>query len=175
MVLAGSFRVDFIDVAGGRLGLCRLPGWQPAELGRDIAHLQRLATRLLFTLNRADELYGFPGLMGGDEGFFPAMARASFQHRHHEIANGGVPASLAEFSQVVDEACAALQDGQTIVIHCLAGLGRTGLMAACCLVRLGLKAERAIETVRGCRPGAIETPSQARYVQYFAAQLRGPR
>lgn len=174
--------VDLLDLAEllparsvrGRLGMCRLPGYEPAELAGDIARLQELGADLVFTLNRSDELYFLPGLMDAGVGFFPAMARASFRHRHHAIVGGGVPAELDAFSLLVDEACAALCDGRTIVIHCIQGHGRTGLMAACCLVSLGFAADDAIAAVRRVRPGTIENAAQEKYVHYFARHVQAP-
>lgn len=58
-----------------------------------------------------------------------------------------------------------LRSGQSIVVHCLGGLGRTGLVAARLLIELGENAESAIGRVRTARSGAIETPGQEAYVR----------
>ena len=51
-----------------------------------------------------------------------------------------------------------------IVIHCLGGLGRTGLVACKLLTEQGIPAASALEQVRAARPGAVETPEQEAYV-----------
>ena len=50
----------------------------------------------------------------------------------------------------------------------LAGLGRSGLLAAALLVWRGVAADEAIAAIRRCRPGAIETEGQERYIRSLA-------
>ena len=57
-----------------------------------------------------------------------------------------------------------LLNGQSIVVHCRGGLGRTGLVAARLLIELGDKPEAALQRVRAARPGAVETVEQEEYV-----------
>ena len=57
-----------------------------------------------------------------------------------------------------------LLSGQSIVVHCRGGLGRTGLVVACLLIELGEEPDEAIQRVREVRPGAVETMEQERYV-----------
>jgi len=55
--------------------------------------------------------------------------------------------------------------GRNIVIHCHAGLGRTGLLAAHLARRvLGLPGAEAIRWVRRYIPGAVEVPEQERMI-----------
>ncbi len=58
-----------------------------------------------------------------------------------------------------------LNNGQSIVVHCLGGLGRSGTIAARLLVELGIKPGEAIDRVRQARPGALETGAQEYYVR----------
>jgi len=55
-----------------------------------------------------------------------------------------------------------------VVVHCGAGLGRTGVVLACYFVNKGLSAQNAIARVRRLRPGSIETEEQADAVVEFA-------
>ncbi len=54
---------------------------------------------------------------------------------------------------------------QSVVVHCLGGLGRSGTIAARLLVELGIDPDDAINRVRQSRPGAIETKAQEQYVR----------
>lgn len=57
-----------------------------------------------------------------------------------------------------------LRQGQRIVLHCVYGLGRSGMIAARLLVELGESPDLAIRRVRTARHGAIETERQERHV-----------
>ena len=58
-----------------------------------------------------------------------------------------------------------LLSGESIVIHCLGGLGRTGTIAGRLLVELGVDAETAIQRIRAARRGTIQTVIQEAYVR----------
>jgi atypical dual specificity phosphatase len=64
-----------------------------------------------------------------------------------------------------------LNEGRPVVVHCAAGLGRTGTILACYLVRHGTAATDAISTIRTQRPGSIETPEQAAAVAMYERHL----
>lgn len=62
--------------------------------------------------------------------------------------------------------------GRATLVHCSAGLGRSGTMAACYLVARGLDPGSALEEIRVLRPGSVETNEQEKAVQAWAAHLR---
>ena len=77
------------------------------------------------------------------------------------------PQQLTTAVGVVTSAVAA---GERIAIHCGAGLGRAGTVAACYLVSLGHDWRTAVTMVRGARQGAIETDAQLEAVVTFAGR-----
>jgi len=79
------------------------------------------------------------------------------------IVDMGVP-ERASAAAVVTRILGKVRAGGTVVVHCRGGLGRTGTLAACCLVVLGAPAEQAIAAVRAVRPGSIETRGQWDFV-----------
>lgn len=75
------------------------------------------------------------------------------------------PAQLDAAVAIIKAAVAA---GERIVLHCGAGLGRAGTVAACYLVAMGQDAAAAIQNVRSVRPGAVETEEQVAAVVDFS-------
>jgi len=63
------------------------------------------------------------------------------------------------------------KDGCATLVHCGAGMGRTGTMLACVLVAKGTAPEAAIDKVRTERPYSIETEEQEDAIRAFAALL----
>jgi len=77
--------------------------------------------------------------------------------------------TLTALNAAVAEVEVAASKGQNIVIHCHAGIGRTGLFAACLVGKvLHLNAQEAIKWVRNFHP-AVETDSQVIMVEAFLA------
>jgi len=56
--------------------------------------------------------------------------------------------------EVVGDMTARLRAGEGIVMHCGAGMGRTGALGALVVVAMGQSVEEALALVRAARPGA---------------------
>jgi protein-tyrosine phosphatase len=75
---------------------------------------------------------------------------------------------LDSTSRVVVRIVERLTAGRTVVVHCHAGIGRSGTIAALCLVASGVEPARALDLVREARPDAATAPGQEEFVYAFA-------
>ncbi len=87
-----------------------------------------------------------------------------------EIPDGGIPGDEDAFLAVVGDTADALVSGEHVLVHCGAGVGRTGTFAICVLLALGLErdeAERRVDRA-GSRP---ENELQRALVHRLAGRL----
>lgn len=84
------------------------------------------------------------------------------------------PGQATETLALSDRVIADLRAGKTVVAHCRGGLGRSGLIAAAILTRLGHDGDKVIAKVREAREGAIETKEQEDWVRDFARKPSAP-
>lgn len=153
-------RIDFMSVPGisGSIGMTILPGRRDRErsLDEDLDVIRQEGVQSILCLVTENEFsaYGVPGLKN-------AYASAGFDARYLPIADQAAPAVelLRESLQWLDE---RLQKGQKVLVHCVGGLGRSGLLAAAYMIeKRGANAAAAIELVREARGArAIETKRQ---------------
>lgn len=134
------------------------------SLAQDLDHLARLGAGGLLSLVEAHELPCEKEL------FSMAVRDAGLEWAHAAIPDYSAPtAAFAEDWQRL-ALLRRLAAGENWAIHCKAGLGRTGTVAALLLIESGLEADAAIAKVRHEHAaGAIETPAQ---VEYLIAHAR---
>lgn len=92
---------------------------------------------------------------------------------HLPIRDRGVP-QQKETNVLVPLIVQQLVAGKHVLVHCRGGLGRAGMICACCLGHFGYTGKDAIDMVRKQRPGAIQTMKQEESViQYCQTLLTG--
>lgn len=172
-------RVDFLpdDVTAlrGRIGLTFAPGKKDSRWNRDLrTDLDRLHDEFgISLLVCLLEDFEFEDLEIPD--YEAEVARAQMELYRYPIRDMSVPSSLQETQLTVAHILDRARRGKNVAIHCWGGLGRTGLVAACCLVALGQSAKESIALVRTDRSRAVQTTDQKKWVVKFEGLLKRSR
>jgi protein-tyrosine phosphatase len=168
-----AFQVDWLKLGGapllhtpGRLALSACPGWMSGDLGADLEVLK--TSRISTVISLVDEVemrrYGVADLAD-------VLAAAGVRHLCHPLVDGMPPADVRETRQLCQVLLARLGEGESLLIHCIGGWGRSGTIAACLLCHEGYSAQKAIGLVRHVRhPRCVETLAQEIFVQRYARQ-----
>lgn len=170
-------RVDMVDAHGGLpIGMTSTPG-KVQSLGQSGAGKQRLGE----DLDRIKGYYGASDLVClvedhelerlGISHLAEACADRNIELHRLPIPDFGTP-ELDDMLQLVRKINSLREQGHQLVVHCMGGLGRTGTVAACCLVRLGIAPDHALKDVRLARPGTVESAEQEDFIYQFAAYIR---
>ena len=144
---------NFSFVIPGKLAGSARPGLLDS-LANDLARLIRRKIRAVVSLTEiplnSKQLDGF-----------------QLQVLHLPIRDFSAPDAeqVERFFRFVDE---CLAGDKPVLVHCGAGIGRTGTMLACYLVHTGVTPREAIDTLRRLRPGSIETREQEESVHACA-------
>ena len=93
-----------------------------------------------------------------------ALGKAGIRVIRYPVADMDLPRDPVVFRAVLRAALSAVERGETVLVVCLAGRGRSGTAVACLLIDAGLTADAAIALVRSARPGAIEGTRQESFV-----------
>ena len=171
-----TLRIDAIDVLGaGLIGMCCCPGrlepasrggYQSRNLEDDLAVLTDWSPGTVISLieQREFDLLGVPGLP-------QRLQSLPLEWHHCPITDLGAPGGLFEtlFAQLEIRLLVDLSKGGRVLLHCAAGLGRAGTIAARLLIHAGEAPAQAIARVRAARPGAIESAHQERYLASLSA------
>jgi hypothetical protein len=131
------------DLVPGALFLAPMPG-RLESWPRFLAAAREHRLGLVLCLAPPEEVAGLA----------PAYWRAigsgalPFRWLNASMQNYGLPTNMPAFRAAIERAVEDLKAGDAVLLHCAAGIGRTGSAAACVLKRLGLSAEEAVRRVR---------------------------
>ena len=67
------------------------------------------------------------------------------------IPDRGLPESRGAAVRLAQDLAVRLTDGETVLIHCRAGIGRSALMAACTMIGLGIDGAEAFDRIAAAR------------------------
>ena len=154
---------DSYWVQPGQLLAGEYPGDWNDDMSREkLRLLLNVGVGLFVDLTQAGE-YGL-------EPYSPALEEEAtaighkVEHQRMSIRDHGTTTSEG-MAHILDTIDAALAEGKTVYVHCYAGIGRTGTVVGCYLVRHGMSGEEALEEIarlrRDISDGWITSPETA--------------
>lgn len=140
---------------GGRLAICRLPG-RSGALEADLGAIAAWKPHIVVSMTEVDEAARF-----GAAGLAAGLEVAGIRHDLFPVRDFGTPVA-AEWGwpPLAMQLHCALDNGAGVLLHCLGGKGRSGMVALRLLVERGMAPAAALAAIRAARPGAVETAAQ---------------
>lgn len=172
-------RIDWLDPSvAGSVGLTFAPGkksislsgirWD-RDLDVDLAALVSAGVGVLVCLLEDRDL-----APNGISDLFARAEQHDLEVLRLPIPDQGVPTDANDVDDLLEALDARVRAGSKVVIHCLGGLGRTGVIGGCWLIRRGLTAEEALAMLRQVRSDdrCPETHEQRAFIASYAVRLR---
>lgn len=156
-----------MSIAPGKKDLNGFTGAHDRDLTADLDALFEQFRATVFVSLMEDFEYRRFGISA----LFPGVRERGAQVLHYPIVDVSVPTNPATFRVLIERLYAQVQAGEQVFVHCKGGLGRTGLVVACLLVRLGHSAAEAVRITSETRKGTIQTRSQEQWVYDYARSV----
>jgi protein-tyrosine phosphatase len=140
----------------GEIALSRMPG-SLTRLEEDVAEIVALNCACVLTLAPHEEL-----IRHGAHRLSSLLMNEGIEWHHFPIVDYATPLPSQEraWSDLSERLHDHLNNNRTILVHCYAGVGRSGMVALRLLVEQGANPEEALKQIRQVRPGAVECPAQ---------------
>lgn len=148
-------QVAEVAVADGVMGLCPMPG-RTGDYPGDLAVMLAWRPSVVVTLAEAGELDA------RGAGTLPAdLAAAGVAWLHLPIPDFGTPPKTlrADWPSISTR----LRATPRVLVHCMGGCGRSGMIVLRLMVDAGEAPEPALGRLRAARPCAVETKAQIRW------------
>ena len=167
-----NFPISWIPVPGKdnqSFGVSNCPGKHQNSL------LKKLSLKDDLSSVRDQEINCIVSLITKDElkkldinDFDKTITEYGFEHYSVEIQDLGIPSTnqLGTFKILTKNIIVAIKTEKKVLIHCNAGLGRSGLFAGI-LVKEMTNINHPIEYIRKFRKGAIETKEQEEFISFW--------
>jgi len=151
----------FIVRRTGRGFLGIMPHPDAAQLSAELAELRSNHVAMLVSLLQPGERDDL-GLADTET----RCAEHGIEYLSHPVQDFGPPADGPAFAALALTLKQNVLAGSGIAVHCRAGIGRSGLLAASVLVALGASPAAAFAAVSAARGETVpEVPAQARWLE----------
>lgn len=119
------------------------PGsFNPEEARRKLDSFLESGIRTFIDLTQPHELLPYEPVLKEQARIYEYM---TFYHRF-AIRDGSIP-SVPTMNLILDTIDSAIQNSSPVYVHCWGGVGRTGTVVGCYLVRHGMSPRQALERV----------------------------
>ena len=158
-------------VRRGRFAAGEYPGQKnPGEAARKLETLLSAGIDHFIDLTEPGELVPYAGIVEEEA----RRLGLTVGYERHPIRDVSVPRCPQQMAGILDAIDAAMGDGKTVYLHCWGGVGRTGTVVGCWLVRHGRTGDAALSEIaewwQGVEkayrsPISPETDEQRKYVR----------
>ena len=164
-----------LNIGNANLGIEGCPGSKfctlssTSDLDQDILVLKKANFHTVVCLIDDEEIQRYsPNLL-------QAYKRYGIELLRYVIEDFYIPQNIESFDKFVDTIITKLNSKNNVFVHCLAGLGRSGLVLASVLIKYynDISYQEAISKVRSIRNGAIQNIEQECFVKDYYFCCRG--
>jgi protein-tyrosine phosphatase len=149
-----------------RLGVMPRPAGGD-RLEDEIRVLRQEGVEVVVSLLQPEE-----ALVFGLEDEAPRCAAAGIEFLSHPIPDHDIPSSTEDALAFIREVHQRVEHGRATAIHCFAGIGRTGMVAAGVLMLQGLPLPDALRLLQEARGFPMpETAAQRRWLEDLVRRL----
>ncbi len=157
MLQAEMYKVG--TMGNGFIAIMAHPSLEP-EAAASIANIARLNIRLVVSLLEPAEARRL-----GLDAERSAVKAHGMEYISFPIPDMGLPSSVDDFARLTFTLFTQINVGANTLVHCRAGIGRSGLFSAGVLLHVGMSAEEAFDYVSQMRGLRVpETPEQHQWL-----------
>ncbi|MGB1239241.1 MAG: GNAT family N-acetyltransferase [Pseudomonadales bacterium] len=151
-----------MQVAGGAIYLHSMPGRYEPMAQFERACREQAVTRILCLTGR-EEITQKSAAYGA----WLECGANGIEVLEFAVADFSVADDLPAYAKVIRALADAVQAGESVLIHCAAGIGRTGTAAICLLLSMGETLHQASQSIKAAGSGP-ETPEQEAFIGHYA-------
>ena len=148
-------KIAGIEIGGRQRGICPMPG-RTGDYAGDLAVLLAWSPRLVVTLAETGELAA-----RGAASLPADLAAAGVEWLQLPIPDFGTPPRALRDSW--PKVSARLCRADRMVVHCMGGCGRSGMILLRLMIEDGEAPDAALARLRAARSCAVETKAQMRW------------